>query len=54
MFRTREMVIKGYIALETLKQEFEFEIDEDAADEEIEEEAKEEAFNFINWGWEKA
>lgn len=40
------MKIKGYIAMETVKQEFEF--DASASDEKTEEEAKEEAFNFIN------
>lgn len=48
------MLIKGYIAMETSKQDFEFEINSDASDDEIEEEAKQEAFEFINWGWEKA
>lgn len=33
--------------------DFEFEVDDDATEEEIEEEAKEAAFNYIDWGYEE-
>lgn len=46
--------IKGYIAMDQTRNIFEFEIEKDASDEEIEEAAKAEAFDFIDWGWEKA
>lgn len=45
--------VKWYIALDGTKEEDEFEVEDNATDEEIEEMAKEAAFNYIDWGWKK-
>jgi len=46
--------IKWYIMLDGIKEEDEFEVENDTPDNEIEAMAKEAAFNYIDWGWEKA
>lgn len=47
--------IKGYVSLslQGCKKEFEFEVEDDTGESDIEDMAKEEMFNLIEWGWEK-
>lgn len=43
--------VTGYIVFEQTRETFEFEVDDDTPDDKIEEMAREEAFNFIEWGY---
>lgn len=49
-------VINGYVSVGLVgcRKEFKFEVEDDTSDDDIEELARDEMFNCIEWGWKHA